>query len=472
MKVAENIQKWWDMETYASKINVVSQSENELQAQKMLESTTKLTGERYEVGMLLSEPEPNLPNNYSSALGQLNSLERKLQREPNFKSLYQKSIDTDVEKGFVKILDESQLKGAFGKEWYLPHHPVLNPNKPVKVGRVCNAASCLQCTKPEQACQGGTCLQCWDVFAMYKGVCLNEKLLSGPDLLYGLIETIFRYRERPVALTLDIESMFLQVQVPEQDRSCLRFLWRPRTNEPVHIYENQRHLFGANSSPTFANYALKRVGLDKEEVYPIAAKAIQNNFYMDDFIKSVETPEEAIEIFSQLRHLLSQHRFQLTKWISNSDEVCKAIPVDLKSISNTKQVEVEPNTEGSSVHGLQWTVTDDSLQVCRGTKNEVEDPITQTKILSLVSSLFDPIGSFAPFSVHMRRLFKSIWTKNGQRWDNQVEPGEEAEFLMWKKQFPIVAETSIDGRYFNRERDKTELHVLMHLKTQCVQSPI
>ena len=150
----------------------------------------------------------------------------------------------------------------------------------------------------------------------------------------------------------------------------------------------------------------------------------------------------------------------MKKWISNSDAVTEAIPEDLKSISNTKQVEVETNTEGSSVLGLQWTVTDDSFQLCRGTNKEVEAPITQRKILSLVSSVFDPIGLFAPFSVHMRRLLKGIWTMNGPHWDNEVEPDDESELLRWKKQLPIVAETSIDRRYFNRERDKTEHHVL------------
>ena len=195
----------------------------------MLESTTKFTGEWYEVGMLWSAPEQNLPNNYSSALGQIYSLERRFQRDPNLKRLYQESIDTDVEKGFVKILDESEVKGAPGKEWYLPHHPVLNPNKPGKVRRVCNAAS------------------------KYKEVCLNDKLLAGPDLLHGLIGTIFRFREGPIALTADTESMFLQVQFPEQDRSCLRFLWRPRTNELVEIYEYHCHGFGVKSSPTYTN---------------------------------------------------------------------------------------------------------------------------------------------------------------------------------------------------------------------------
>ena len=327
---------------------------------------------------------------------------------------------------------------------------MLSPNKPVKVRRVCNAAS------------------------EYKRLCLNDKLLAGPDLLQWLIGTIFRFREGPIGLTADIESMFLQVQVPERDRSCLRILWRPKTNKPVQIYENQRHVFGTKSCPTCAGYDLKRVGLDNKREYPIATKVIQNNFYMDDFIKSVETSEEAIEVFNQLQHLLSQRAFDLKKWISNNGAVTEAISEDLKSISNTKQVDVETNTEGFSVLGLQYTVIDDSLQVCRGTKKEIEAPMTQRRILSLVSSVFDPIGLFAPFGVHVRRPLKGIWTKNGQRWDNEVEPGDEAEFLRWKEQLPIVAETSIDKRYFNRERerDKTELHVFADASenTMCAEA--
>ena len=184
VKVTENIQTWWDIETYASKINVVSQSKKKLQAQKMLESTTKFTCERYEVGMLWREPHPELPNNYSSALSQFYSLERRLQRDPNLKKLHQQSIDTDVEKEFVKILGKSENKGTFGKEWYLPQHPVLNTNKPCKVHRVCNAAE------------------------KYKNICLNGKLLAWPDLLNGLIATILRLQEGPIRLNADVESMF------------------------------------------------------------------------------------------------------------------------------------------------------------------------------------------------------------------------------------------------------------------------
>ena len=104
--------------------------------------------------------------------------------------------------------------------------------------------------------------------------------------------------------------------------------------------------------------------------------------------------------------------------------------------------------------GLQWKIIDDSLQVCRGSSKEVETPNTQRKILSLVSSVFDPLGLFAPPSVHMRGLLKSIWTKNEQHWDKSEE-----EFLKWKAQLPEVAETSIDRRYLSTAKDKWEFHV-------------
>ena len=130
--------------------------------QKMQEILKKFTGEQYELGMRWSEPEPNLSNNYSSALCQLNSLEQSFQRYQNLKRLHQQStVETDVEKWFLKMLDKSETKGTFGKEWYLQNNPVLNPTKPGKVRPVCNAAS------------------------KYKEVRINDKLLAGPDLLHG-----------------------------------------------------------------------------------------------------------------------------------------------------------------------------------------------------------------------------------------------------------------------------------------------
>ena len=43
VKMAENIQKWWDIEAYASKFNVKSQTKKEHEAEQMLQKSTVFT---------------------------------------------------------------------------------------------------------------------------------------------------------------------------------------------------------------------------------------------------------------------------------------------------------------------------------------------------------------------------------------------------------------------------------------------
>ena len=113
-------------------------------------------------------------------------------------------------------------------------------------------------------------------------------------------------------------------------------------------------------------------------------------------------------------------------------------------VNQQQETRTGTNTEGSSVIGLQQTVTDDIFQVDRGTKKEIEASITQGKHLA----------------------------KNGQHWDKELEPGDKAELLNWIEQLSIVAETNTERRYFNREPDKIELHVFAHASedTMCAVS--
>ena len=80
------------------------------------------------------------------------------------------------------------------------------------------------------------------------------------------------------------------------------------------------------------------MGIDNEEEYSLAAKVKQKNFYVEDFFRSVETAEEAIEVLNHLKPLPSGLEFELMKWISIQEAVNEAIPEDLNSKSNTKQI--------------------------------------------------------------------------------------------------------------------------------------
>ena len=63
----------------------------------MLEQTTRFNDERYEVGLLWREYEVKLLNNFCSAMGQLNSLEPRLQKHGALKKQNQEFIDKDLD---------------------------------------------------------------------------------------------------------------------------------------------------------------------------------------------------------------------------------------------------------------------------------------------------------------------------------------------------------------------------------------
>ena len=96
-------------------------------------------------------------------------------------------------------------------------------------------------------------------------------------------------------MTADIESMFLQVAVPKEEWKYLRFLWRDKPRDTVGIFEYTRHVFGAKSFLTCANYGFQQGGQDNKVEFPEASFTIDRNFYMDDLVKSVDTPQQAID---------------------------------------------------------------------------------------------------------------------------------------------------------------------------------
>lgn len=76
------------------------------------------------------------------------------------------------------------------------------------------------------------------------------------------------------------------------------------------------------SSPSIANFALRKTALDNASNFPPeVTSTIMKNFYVDDCLKSVPTEQEAVELISNLTTGL-----HLSKWISNSRAILAAVP--------------------------------------------------------------------------------------------------------------------------------------------------
>ena len=271
-----------------------------------------------------------------------------------------------------------------------------------------------------------------------------------------------------MAMTADIESMFLQVAVPKEQCKCLRFLRRDEPSGTVGIYEHTRHVFGAKSSPTCANYGFQQGGRVNKVDFPEASFTIDQNFYMDDLVKRVDTPHKAIECYRQLVETLKRSGFTLKTWASNCAEFTESIPLENRLEANEVMLNAEPTS--SSILGLEWTKDQDCLQMCKGPDKECPSEITQRVVLSFVSSVFDPMGIFAPFTMRIRILLESIWIHHGQSWDERLNEEDKQIFMDWINEMQTIRETSMPRRYFSAIPQNVQLHIFCDasLEAMCI----
>lgn len=65
----------------------------------------------------------------------------------------------------------------------------------------------------------------FDYTSSVSGPSLNSELLEGPDITNSFLDVLLRFWQEPVAMMGDIEGMFHQVRIPEEDEDFVR-LWR------------------------------------------------------------------------------------------------------------------------------------------------------------------------------------------------------------------------------------------------------
>ena len=129
----------------------------------------------------------------------LRQLKRKLSRDRILHQRYTETVQDYIAKGYAHEVNHIDTHSKH--VWYLPHHPVINLNKPGKVRVV------------------------FDCPATYDGISLNSQLLQGQNLMNNLVGVLIRFQQEKIALAADIEAMLHQVRVHERDCDAFRFLW-------------------------------------------------------------------------------------------------------------------------------------------------------------------------------------------------------------------------------------------------------
>ena len=204
----------------------------------------------------------------------------------------------------------------------------------------------------------------------------------------------------------DIEKMFHQVLVREQDREALRFVWRTNKKEQFRDMRMDIHPFGKVDSPCCCLWALKKTATDSiTNIIARAKEAITENFYMDDYLDSFNTQSEAMEISQQVMAALKQGRFRLTKWSSNDSWILDNLPISEISAASVNLDLDDTNIERAL--GILWNPKMDTLQI---KVSDRETPMTKRGILSYTSSsIFDTLSILLPIILAPKLIIQSLW---------------------------------------------------------------
>ena len=375
---------------------------------------------------------PTLPNNKKLATLRLQHLKRKLKANQQFYDHYKTFMEEVIKNGDAELAPEAPARGI---GWYIPHHGVYHPKKPGKLRVV------------------------FDCSAKFRGISLNDTLLTGPDLINSLVGVLCRFRKEAVAIICDIERMFHQFFVAPEHRTYLRFLWWEHGDleqEPKE-YQMAVHLFGAASSPGCAIFGLKYLAQQHKERYPTAASFVENSFYVDDGLLSVPTIKEASALIVEAQELCKRGGLRLHKFNSNENEVlCCVNPSETAKNAGCFDLRTD-STSLEHALDIQWSIESDSL----GFGINLRDgPSTRRGILSVIASLYDPLGFVAPFVLSGKCILQEL-CRRSISWDDLLPEDLSPRWEEWETGLQNLGGVLIPRCYHPRDFGKivrVELH--------------
>ena len=82
-------------------------------------------------------------------------------------------------------------------------------------------------------------------------------------------------------------------------------------------------------------------------------------------------------------------------------------------------------------------------------------------VLLFLSSVLEPLGLFAPFTMRMKMFLKSIWIENGRKGDEEINDTDQALFLTWASELKFVNENKICRECFEPGGNQYSVHVFL-----------
>lgn len=198
---------------------------------------------------------------------------------------------------------------------------------------------------------------------------------------------------------------------------------------------------------------------DEGDQYPLAKRALQKDFYVDDLISGEDSTERAIQLRNELNELLSKGGFTLRKWCSNSLRVLEGLSPEHVATQSTVAFQ-----DGESIKtlGISCEPASDTFKLDVNI-NGTGETLTKRRILSQIAQLFDPLGLIAPVILQAKILIEQIWIF-ALNWDDPVPAAIASTWRLICQQLPLLRNMKIE-RYAFLPNSTVEKHCFVDAST-------
>jgi transposase InsO family protein len=363
---AQEIKFLWDLEVLGICDSELNSTDDVVI--KHFRRTTRFEDGRYVVCWPRKTERPELPSHYRMCVARLKSLLRTTHRD------VLAQCDEIIREQLAAGVIETPPQESTNTVHYVPHKPVIREGK---VRIVIDASAKLK-----------------------NGRSLNDFLHAGPSLIGSLVEILINFRLKEIAISGDIEKAFLRVGLNEEDRDLVRFLWVEDFTQPIEkirlvIYRFTRTPFGVVSSPFLLNMVLQELFADAGEAL---FQTVSKCFYVDNFIMSVSSDVQAVELYEAVTERLASAGFNLRDWISNSETVNDALSPEKRKCVEGKV----------SILGMEWDHKRDTMSI-KFSDQPDSCQVTLRLALSVLAAVFDPLGLCLPSLLELKMFVQECW---------------------------------------------------------------
>ncbi|XP_055634287.1 uncharacterized protein LOC129774552 [Toxorhynchites rutilus septentrionalis] len=330
------------------------------------------------------------------------ALERRLDANLPLKEAYTSFVAEYLQLNHMREIDDTDNRFP---SYYLPHHGVEKVDSTTTKLRVVFDASC----------------------RTDSGFSLNQALIVRPVLQDDILDISLRFRIHQFAIITDAEKMYRQIRLHPDDFPLHRIRWRSSSSEPLKTFELTTVTYGTASAPYLATRCLLELSKQGTNEFPLAAKVLSKDFYMDDMLTGVDDEEEGKYLCRQLRSLLQSAGFNLRKWASNSITILSTIPPDQR---DDRAVIALDSPATIKTLGLIWEPSTDLLHYSVPNWSQTEN-ITRRTVLSDTAKLFDPLGLIGPVIVLAKIFVQSLW-RTSTSWDNPLDEYQQQHWLEFR----------------------------------------